>query len=366
MNPTSRTPWLTLVLIAANVIPAFVLYFDPAGVERLGFRPDSPSLFAALVAMFLHLNVIHLLGNMVFLAAVGPLVESAVGWVRFFLVYLTGGLAGAYIHALMRARAGDHEPLIGASGAIAACIGYVAIRYMGRKVPVAPKIQVGVWVVAAIWLGLQVAGAFVRLGDPGGGVAFWAHLGGFAVGVVFSLIFKAPNLAHQEIGHQTMRRMADRSPGAILAAADRHLLDHPNDARAWWEKADAHRDLNDTPQETVALLRLFDLTSGADQAEVIERLGVDGALRQIPSLKRVTAAKKLEQTHFPSAARMLYESVVAEPLRDGQRPEALFELARLEGAQERPERAAALLDTLVRDHPLHSATELARAKGLVP
>jgi|GEM_PF-4214566 len=144
--------------------------------------------------------------------------------------------------------------------------------------------------------------------------------------------------------------------------------------RRWWEKADAHRDLNDTAHETVALLKLFDLTNGADQAEVVERLGVDGALRQIPSLKRVTAAKRLEQTHFPSAARMLFESVVAEPLRDGQRPDAIFELApdaifelaRLEEAQERPERAAALLATLVRDHPLHSATELARAKGLVP
>ena len=84
-----------------------------------------PRIYSALTCLFLHdpQNILHLLGNLVFLAAVGPLVESEVGPLRFVVVYVLAGLAGVAAHWSVAASSGVGTPLIGASSAIAGCVG---------------------------------------------------------------------------------------------------------------------------------------------------------------------------------------------------------------------------------------------------
>ena len=86
---------MTLVLVAANLAVAFFAPFSPM-MANFAFDPFKPNLLSALTCLFLHdpSNILHLLGNMVFLAAVGPLVESSLGPTKFLVVYLVGGLAG--------------------------------------------------------------------------------------------------------------------------------------------------------------------------------------------------------------------------------------------------------------------------------
>ena len=157
---------MTLALVAANLAVAYFAPFSPL-IENFAFDPGAPNLPSALASLFLHDpgNILHLLGNMVFLAAVGPLVESSVGPTRFAVVYLVGGLAGVSGHWAVTVVTGVSEPLIGASSAIAACVGYCSVRYMLRKVPLAPKLKLTVGTVAVVWVMLQAVGAFVKFGD---------------------------------------------------------------------------------------------------------------------------------------------------------------------------------------------------------
>ena len=172
MSVTRRTPIETLLFVSANIAAAFALLWQPDLVNSLGFDSASPSLLTAFTSLFLHANTIHLLGNMVFLAAVGPMVEAGSKHGRLAIVYLVGGLAGVGAHwALAPHAMGASAPLVGASGAVATCVAFFSIRYMRMRVPILPGINVSVISVTELWLGLQILGAFVRIGAPQGGAA---------------------------------------------------------------------------------------------------------------------------------------------------------------------------------------------------
>ncbi|MBX7132995.1 MAG: rhomboid family intramembrane serine protease [Fimbriimonadaceae bacterium] len=361
----TRVPWITLLLIAANLIPAFGLLFDPEIAYSFGFRPDAPTALTALTSLFLHLNVIHLLGNMVFLAAVGPSVEFAVGAVKFLVIYLVGGLLGALVHWLMYRNVVEPNLLIGASGSIAACVGYASVRYFATPVHLAPKLKLPIWSVGALWVALQVVGGFVRLGDPGGSAAFWDHLGGFVAGVLLSLIFKAPASVAVEVGHQKLSEMSERSPAAMLAAAEQHLKRHPEDLKALAQKADAHASLGDHQQEAETRLRIVDLSRGMPLAMAIHQLAKCDPSRfaALPALRRIRDAETL-RTLDPEASATLLESIKDGPIDEPQRPDAMLALADLLREAE-PERAHDTLVQLGQDYPLHPAVDLARAKGLL-
>jgi membrane associated rhomboid family serine protease len=359
LSDKQAPPVATLLLIAANMVAAFALLSQPQLVAQLGFLPSQPGLHTALTSLFLHQNVLHLLGNMVFLAAVGPAVETGAGTVRFLIVYFVGGLAGVFSYwAFSGAGA---PPLIGASAAIASCIAYYNLRYLHLQVIVAPKIGMPILAMTALWLGLQVLGAFVTLGEATAGVSYWAHLGGFAAGLLLSMVYRAPKHARQDIGHEVIRRMDERSPAAKLAAAEHHLQEHPEDPRALREKADALAMLGDRQHECETLLKLLDLLPEAEQPPVLSRLTELDGLHRLPSLRRTLTAERLKQSH-PDLAKQLLLSVVSETSDESQRPDALLALAGIEIA-EAPERARQWLAELAQGYPLHPACDLARARG---
>jgi membrane associated rhomboid family serine protease len=172
------------------VIPA--VYTDP----QIGhFYTASQKMFAFFSSMFLHGGWLHLLGNMWTLWIFGDNVEDRLGRTRYVSLYLAGGIAAALMHIL--ANAGSQVPTIGASGAIAAVMGaYFRFYPFARVETLVPPFFFGpTFVLPAVlflgfWFLLQFFSGAMSLGARGhgfNGVAWWAHVGGFAFGFVICL-----------------------------------------------------------------------------------------------------------------------------------------------------------------------------------
>jgi membrane associated rhomboid family serine protease len=212
--PVRHPPVLTVVLIAVNVA-AFLWQVAVVGlrdstlrggaipIEILTLRdlgdPDLvPPPFTILTSMFLHGGFMHIAGNMLFLWIFGNNVEDALGRVRFIAFYVVCGVAAALAQTAAVAATGDPEalsvPMVGASGAIAGVLAaYLVLFPRARVLTLVPifffirLIYVPAWFFIGLWFVLQVLNAF--FGGAGGGVAFMAHVGGFAVGYALVKLF---------------------------------------------------------------------------------------------------------------------------------------------------------------------------------
>ncbi len=165
----------------------------PAALMGLAVRSTDvavvPPEVALLSHMFLHGDIVHLLGNMVFLWVFGDNIEDAMGHIKFLIFYLLCGIAGAYLFAMSEPN--SQAPLIGASGAISGIIGAYFVLY--------PRVRVWVWTFLGIplrvpaywafiaWLAFQFYFIFSGTNEQ---TAWWAHLGGFAAGVVLIVFMK--------------------------------------------------------------------------------------------------------------------------------------------------------------------------------
>lgn len=235
-NETVRTPYVTYALIAATTIVWFVV--QGAGSHRplaesvcnfglipgeltgqapvgSGFRMDKElvcltdpglSLQNILTSMFLHGGWMHLLGNMWFLWLFGNNVEDAMTRPRFIAFYLLTGLAAAL--AQVAAEPASIIPMVGASGAISGVMGAYLVLYPTARVytllPLgffATTIALPAWGMLIYWAFLQFAGGLVAV-EGKGGVAFWAHLGGFLAGVVLVKLFSRADQAERHRAHQ--------------------------------------------------------------------------------------------------------------------------------------------------------------------
>jgi membrane associated rhomboid family serine protease len=227
-NPTLGTPAITVVLIGLNVaawiliqgmgaepvlsqsvcelglIPGELLGRLPAGYTLPMSRDMScvigpPHWFTPLTSMFLHGGWLHLIGNMWFLWLFGNNVEDSMGHGRYLVFYLMCGLAAAAAQTLVNPTSA--LPMVGASGAISGVMGAYIVLY--PRVRIHMLIFLGFFITRAVvpaylmlgyWLLLQVLGGLPSLGDEAGGVAFWAHAGGFLAGAVLILVFRDNDL----------------------------------------------------------------------------------------------------------------------------------------------------------------------------
>jgi rhomboid family protein len=207
--PGRTFPVVTVALIAANVL-VFVLAELPH-LERTvidyGFFPcrvdnschlGSGWVLTAFTSMFLHAGWTHLLGNMLFLWIFGNNVEDAMGRVRFLLFYVVAGLAATAAQTAVTFAAasdsGTRIPSVGASGAIAGVLGAYLILLPGARVlvwsfffifEVPALLFLGFWFLFQLWSG----GFSLLQPERGGGVAFFAHVGGFAFGLLTVRLF---------------------------------------------------------------------------------------------------------------------------------------------------------------------------------
>lgn len=199
-NPTQGRAWVTWALIAANVAVFLLTVALPERdlvriFARWGMVPLRLSHGAGyetlLSAMFLHGGIMHLAGNMLFLWVFGDNLENRLGHAGFAAFYLAGGLAAA--GAQYAAAPLSPVPMVGASGAIAAVLGGYLLFFPRARVDLLIVLVIFVRIVPvpaglmlAAWFAFQVLGG---LGAPaaGGGVAFWAHAGGFVAGLALAV-----------------------------------------------------------------------------------------------------------------------------------------------------------------------------------
>ncbi len=208
-QPRFSTPYVTYFLIGLNLV-IFLLEATltpqsfKALLYQLGMVPANITGFLAganglgLVAaflptftsMFLHGSWMHVIGNMWFLWIFGDNVEDHLGHFKYLLFYLLSGLGAAFAQIVLNPH--SRVPTVGASGAIAGVLGAYFVLYPRAKVliwfPILFLFYLPAWVTLGYWFALQfVSGAATSIAnysDTRGGVAFWAHVGGFVVGII--------------------------------------------------------------------------------------------------------------------------------------------------------------------------------------
>lgn len=202
-------PLATLILLALNCVAfAIELMLPESAVEGFfmtyavvpakvsaAFASGDPTLIGMAIlsiftAMFLHGGWMHLIGNMVFLQAFGRAVEARLGSVKFVLFYLLGGFAAWGLHMFTDPM--SPIPALGASGAIAAVLGgyllfypkaeFKAVAFAGLPLLVVVRAY---WLLP-VWFLTQLNDGITNLSATGGGVAYWAHIGGFLAGMILA------------------------------------------------------------------------------------------------------------------------------------------------------------------------------------
>ncbi|MEO0372436.1 MAG: rhomboid family intramembrane serine protease [Pseudomonadota bacterium] len=202
-NPSGRTPYVTYALLAANIV-IFLAYWSVYPDDRALFRfflewgmvpgaiTSGVNQHTIFTSMFLHGGWMHLAGNMLFLWIYGDNIEDKMGHVPYLLFYLACGIGAALIHVA----AGPYStvPTVGASGAIAGVMGGYLLLFPKARVDIFVFFivffrifPIPAWIVLSLWLALQFFGGFAHPSPDGGGVAYWAHIGGFAVGILLTL-----------------------------------------------------------------------------------------------------------------------------------------------------------------------------------
>ena len=238
-NVTVRTSLVTYALIAANVA-AWVLVQGAGSARPLAESVCNLGLVAGeltgqlrpgtafpigegmscivdagrepqhlLTHMFLHGSWMHLIGNMWFLWIFGNNVEDSMGHLRFVVFYLVCGLAAAMLQVVVAP--GSGVPMVGASGAISGVMGGYVVLYPRARVYVLLPLGffmtttvMPAWTMIGWWTIIQLVSGVVSLGaqgEAGGGVAFWAHIGGLVAGVVLVRLFARPDYVREHRAH---------------------------------------------------------------------------------------------------------------------------------------------------------------------
>jgi membrane associated rhomboid family serine protease len=201
----SRFPYVNVALIVANFL-VWIFYELPhlgSSVYHASFYACSvngtchaplPWAVSWFTSMFMHGSWDHILGNMLFLAVFGKNVEDAFGHARYLAFYIAGGFAATALQTAMTLLAGSataaRVPTLGASGAIAAVLGAYFVLYPNSRVlslVLVFPVRIPAWIYLGLWFLYQLIEANYGLFSAhanGGGVAFFAHVGGFVFGVL--------------------------------------------------------------------------------------------------------------------------------------------------------------------------------------
>lgn len=180
---TRGFPFVTLLIIVANT---FVFFFIPEqAMLQYAFVPAAPTPITLFTHMFLHADLFHLLGNMLFLWIFGRAVESVLGGKRFAALYFLSGLSAIFVHSIINLN--SIVPLVGASGAISGVLGAYLLLFPRSRV----RVYFGFFLsgempavfYALLWFALQLYFGIATL-QQDAGIAFFAHIGGFIAGLV--------------------------------------------------------------------------------------------------------------------------------------------------------------------------------------
>jgi len=215
--PTKRVPLVTYALIAVNVLVFLLEWLAGSGQEALVYEfalipaevtagLDVGDVSDIFTSMFMHAGLAHLLGNMLYLWIFGDNVEDSMGGLKYLSFYLIGGVVASVTHILTNPN--SQIPTVGASGAIAAVLGAYLILYpQSRVLTIIPfgffirMTMVPAIVLLGFWFVLQFFSGLLSVGatEDVGGVAFWAHVGGFVAGMVLARLFAGSRRAEYAV-----------------------------------------------------------------------------------------------------------------------------------------------------------------------
>ena len=213
-NPRHRFPAVTVTLIVLNFL-AFLAQFPALQnlelwipfANRWALIPDQltsalgAEFYTIFTSMFLHGSVMHILGNMLYLWIFGDNIEDKLGRGRFIIFYLTCGVIAALAHVMIDPD--SMVPTIGASGAVAGVLGgYLLLFPMVRVTTMIPillfrRFQIPAWILLGLWFVMQLFSGVSQSAETAG-VAFWAHIGGFAAGFLLVRLIGSTHQLNEE------------------------------------------------------------------------------------------------------------------------------------------------------------------------
>lgn len=358
-----RLPWATFSIIIANLVVAYFALNNPDFALRWGFTPKplaNPGVaeraITLFTSMFVHVSPLHLLANMLFIAAVGPPAERAAGSLKFAIIFFAAGIAGVLVHwflapVSMPAIAG--EPLVGASAPVAGLVGYSLVRFYRVKVPLLPKLWVPVFVVILFWIALQVAAGFVAVSQFGAQTGYWAHVGGFVAGLSLALLFRASSEAAEEAWHDHLRE-ADMRSAAAGAAAAKKGAQRADALKKAFEHAES---LGNDEEADNALLHLLETDPNYDDGFAAVKLAERKILSRLPASARIRIASAMQNE---SAAEVLLLSILEEE-PGAETPNTLLALIEM-FAQTDKHAARVHYERLMREYALSPQAETASRK----
>jgi len=325
-----KTPWATFLLVLLN-LAAFGVVLASRGdagiLYAAAFKAADPTIATALVSLFLHAGLLHLLGNLVFLSVFGPPLESRLGIARYLIAYLAcGWLSNLAQAAAILAWTPDLAavPIVGASGAVSGLMGLFAVRlYFARlrfvsatvlflhgtvrptRFTLPAPVGIGLWFLLS--LATQAAGASPE-------TAMTAHLSGAAFGALFGLVMGLAPEGRLESKLARGARYAERGEWyAALGEYEDYLVARPHDPEAL---AHAGRLLRVAQQGSKACdrfilaiqvwLRRGEAEAACDAYEEMRRLLGQAAV--LPPVEQLRVARALEELGRPSEASRAYEA----------------------------------------------------------
>jgi membrane associated rhomboid family serine protease len=346
--------------------------------HRYGYIPARPSFFTLLSSMFMHGGFLHLLGNLFFFFASGPFVEDVFGRPAFTFLYMTGGFAATWAHAWQNP--GSIIPTVGASGAIAAIMGAYLVRFFRARVEflfipiiVRPTISfrffLPAFVVLPLWFIWQFWEATHGAGESG--VAFWAHVGGFAYGAAFAGLLQVTDFEKKFVDPSVEKQtMWKQNEHFVLA----------QEARAKWDFDTARRELqlllkeepnsidglrasfdiatiDQKPRDAAdAAARLLDVLVKMEEKEMVIDLlrEVSGVALVMPERYYTRAAGYLERIGEPQWALDYCNSLTTHHPESAGAMRALMQAARIYRQMQRPDLAKLALQK-AKSHPTAGA-----------
>ncbi len=204
--PSGRRPYITYLILAVNII-VFVyelslgrnldtFFLKYGAVPNSIIHGHNPlAIFTLFSSMFMHANFAHIIGNMLFLWIFADNVEDRLGFIWFPIFYILSGISGSLLHIIISPS--SEIPMIGASGAISGVLGaYVLLFPKARVLALIPlgffmrMTYLPSYVFLGIWFLYQFIFGLSSIGARGGGVAYFAHIGGFVVGFAIAIFFR--------------------------------------------------------------------------------------------------------------------------------------------------------------------------------
>ena len=359
INAVSLGDHVVLEQESKRLSMAFVAAYDDYYGYKFGFIPafHKSSLLNYVSCMFLHGGFLHLFGNMLFLFLAGIAMEDAWGRTFYGLFYLAAGVAATATHAFTAPDSKIY--LVGASGAIAGLMGAFMVRYFKTRIKFfyfvifkAGTFKAPAYVMMPLWIALELKDTFLFASSDQGGVAFWAHIGGFFFGAVVGAflyysgiekfltpknIGRAASFGTGNAIHEAVSHMKDGESEEAVRKLKQRIEAVPNDDKACLALAKVYGELGQRQAEIASYIRLIRMLLQKNQvnealqaySSVLETSQPDETPLRLPLRDWLVLSRHLAERGMPREAAGEFEKLGLAYPGDAMAAEALVNAAEI-------------------------------------